>query len=144
MSLIIGFTGTREGMTVAQKVAVEEVIRDLAPSQVRHGDCVGADADFHQIALDYGAEVVIHPPKDDKLRAFCGGKGVTVLPPKGYLARDRDIVNSSCLLVVTPKQMTQQTKGGTWYTFGYARTTKKPFIVVWPDGAVWDSEAESA
>lgn len=139
----VGFTGTREGMTLAQKEAVAELLDRLDANTVHHGDCVGADADFHLIAISRGSEVVIHPPKKEDLRAYCGGKGVTVHPPKSYLARNRDIVDDSEALIVTPKEDSVQPKGGTWYTFGYANTTKKPFFLVWPDGSVWDSEAES-
>ncbi len=53
MNYILGFTGTRSGMTPEQKSAVrlhtqnlKTVHRDLVGL---HGDCVGSDYDFDKI-----------------------------------------------------------------------------------------------
>lgn len=132
--MIVGFTGTRFGMTDQQKETVASLLEGFDAVQVRHGDCVGADVDFHLIALSRGSEVLIHPPKNEKLRAFCHGKGVTVLPAHSYLKRDRDIVVGSDVLIACPKTMEEESKGGTWYTVGYARTKQKSYVIVWPDG----------
>lgn len=44
----LGFTGTRRGMTDAQKTRVAQ---ESAPfAEVHHGDCVGADADRPEAA----------------------------------------------------------------------------------------------
>lgn len=48
--MVIGFIGTSKGMTPYQKQRVSELLRELTPALVRHGDCVGADTEFHQIA----------------------------------------------------------------------------------------------
>jgi hypothetical protein len=48
----IGFTGTRHGMTPAQRHAVSQLIAELAAGAAftaHHGDCVGADAEFHDL-----------------------------------------------------------------------------------------------
>lgn len=134
--MIVGFTGTRDGMTPQQKETVANLLEGFNAITVHHGDCVGADEDFNTIALSRGSEVVVHPPTDDRLRAFCNGKGVTVLPEKGYLARNRDIVLASEVLIATPKEEEPQPKGGTWYTVNYAKTTKTPLVIVWPNGVI--------
>lgn len=137
----VGFTGTREGMTFEQLAVIVGLLAELGPKKGHHGDCVGADAQFHQALRHAGVLVRGHPPIKDEYRAFCEFDEQE--RPKSYYARNRDIVNESDVLIITPKQDTVQPKGGTWYTFGYAKTVGKPFILVWPDGDVWDSEKES-
>lgn len=130
--LIIGFTGTRDGMTNDQYIEVKRLLAGFDPDLVRHGDCVGADEEFHQISQQLGLNITIHPPIEARLRAYC--QGGTILKPKEYLVRDRDIVEMSDLLIAAPKS--QLRKGGTWYTIGIADELKKECWVVWPDGIV--------
>jgi hypothetical protein len=130
---VAGFTGTREGMTVDQAVTVEGLLSDWNVVEVHHGDCVGADADFDRIARQKGAVVIVHPPEDPKLRAYC--TTAVEYPERPYLARNRDIVDCSELLIATPKETTGATKGGTWYTVKYARKQGRGVVIVWPDGS---------
>lgn len=136
----IGFTGTRRGMTEAQKATLRSWLRRTAPSFFHHGDCVGSDAEANQIAADLGIEIIIHPPKNPKLRAFCSKGVVQVLPAKDYLPRNRDIVNAAggCLpfnVFATPSGYKMVNIGsGTWSTIRYAGSTKKTLCVIWPDG----------
>lgn len=118
-------------------------------SEFHHGDCEGADEQAHDMMRvlltrhwPLRVDIVIHPPKDEHHRAHCDATMlreelamVRVLPPKGYLERDRDIVNDTELLIATPKGYTFQGKGGTNYTIRYALTHNKPVLVIWPDGS---------
>lgn len=128
----VGFTGTREGMTLAQKVTVMALLRGHQPAWVHHGDCVGADADFHYMARAVGAQVMIHPPSDPKLRA--GLVGDDIAEEKPYLIRNGDIVSAADMLIATPKEDEQQTRGGTWWTIHTARAKGKLVVIVWPNG----------
>lgn len=135
---VLGFTGTRDGMTPAQKqsahFAVSVILGDL--DLVRHGDCLGADVDFDVIARCLAVPVLVHPPTDSKLRAFCG-KERENLEPKPYLERNRDIVDLSDLLLATPKEDAEppvRRGGGTWATVRYARRRGTPVLIIWPDG----------
>lgn len=130
----IGFTGTREGMTQAQFDVVRDYILRHVPEKVHNGDCVGADADFHKICLEAGVRTKGHPPKNDEYRAF--NEYDEMAPEKSYYARNRDIVNESEILIVCPKEMSVQPKGGTWYTYGYGKMQKTKIIIVWPDGSI--------
>lgn len=115
---------------VSEILAFTQAMTDL--EWVHHGDCVGADADFHRIAKGLDLKVKGHPPIKDEYRAFCEFDEQN--NPKGYYPRNRDIVNASDILIATPKESSEQPKGGTWYTVGYASTVRKPVIIVWPDG----------
>lgn len=128
-----GFTGTRHGQTEAQKRVVDRAFGAL--DELHHGDCVGADADAHEIAAAVGADIVIHPPVDEKLRAFCKGARES-REPRTHFQRNRNIVDETDHLIGTPYEMTEQPRGGTWYTIGYARKLGKPCSVILPDGTV--------
>ena len=104
---------------------------------LHHGDCIGADTDAHNLVVDYFKEnlysfvgrIIIHPPIIEYKRSFCKAK--TVLPPKPYLERNHDIVDSSDVLIATPKEMEQQLRSGTWATIRYAVKTKKPVNILY-------------
>lgn len=129
----IGFSGTRKGMTPQQRETVEELLDGERVDEVHHGDCVGADANFHDMCCGR-YPIVIHPPSEVKLRAFC--KDAEVRPSKGYLARNRDIVDETDELIATPRAGSEEWQtGGTWYTVNYARQRGKPVTVVYADGS---------
>lgn len=133
----VGFTGTREGMTVQQRLAVAELaarFSHLVGLTVHHGDCIGADAEFHSIMRGIGAFIVGHLPVDVQHRAFCDFHDVR--PPLTYLMRNRQIVAAATVMIATPREATVQPRGGTWYTIGYTRKCGKPLAVVIPDGAI--------
>lgn len=130
----IGFTGTREGMTEAQKAVLFGMLLGFRDSiQLHHGDCIGADEQAHQIAIEMNVRVVIHPSDDSSARAFCLGS-YSMRFPKGYLDRDRDIVHDTELLIATPKENQEQRRGGTWFTIRYARSLAKPITIILPSG----------
>jgi hypothetical protein len=85
-SVRIGFTGTRTGMSVDQYETVRSLLMLAASDadvELHHGDCVGADEDVHELCLTLGVPVVIHPPRDGRLRAFCHG-AIRMEPRKPY------------------------------------------------------------
>lgn len=130
----IGFTGSRTGMTDAQKEAVRRLLNELQPKQARHGDCLGSDADFHTLARETQATVIIHPPTDAKDRAYC--EGDKLLPEKPYLDRNKDIVNGCTVLIATPDSATEKARSGTWSTIRHARKEGRRVCVVAPDGTL--------
>lgn len=135
----VGFTGTREGMTPEQRIALRYLLLEHLPKEVHHGDCLGADSEFHNAAIALCCPViVIHPPSNNQLRAFCGGDAVR--EPKPYLDRNRDIVDETDVLIAAPKEMEPPAslKGhGTWSTYFYAKDkAKKRTYLVLPDGTV--------
>lgn len=129
----IGFTGTQQGMTEDQKTAVREFLVDFVSAEFHHGDCVGADAEAHAIALALGADIVIHPPEVGAKRAFLPASAYRDAKP--YLLRNQDIVDETEILLATPKGMTEERRSGTWATVRYARRTGRPLYIVFPDGS---------
>jgi len=140
MTLHIGFTGTQQGMTGAQKVSFETLIYNLTGPcpdfTFNHGDCVGADAQAHNIVYEiFGCRVYIHPPIDNKKRAWSKGAAHTN-PPVEYLQRNRNIVNASEILIATPNGFKEERRSGTWATIRYAKRLRKRIFIIYPDGYI--------
>jgi hypothetical protein len=136
----IGFTGTRQGLTNAQFGSLcQELVqlRDLGFTTLVHGDCVGADSQVHDVAV-YAFDVHIRPPSNNTLRANSMGAKYTA-SPKPYLERNREIVETSAVLVGCPKG-DEIKRSGTWSTIRYARRTGKTIIIIKPDGVVLREE----
>lgn len=131
----IGFTGTQEGMTVNQKETINYIFghRNFNISEVHHGDCVGSDKDFHDIAQKWGFKIVLHPPIKPDKRAFCQG-AEEEYPKKDYLVRNKSIVNNTDMLLATPATKDMKQRSGTWSTIRYAKKIKKRLIIIFPDG----------
>lgn len=135
----VGFTGTRFGMTERQKAVVSSILAPISFIELHHGDCVGADADCHDIVAQLRSHITIHPPVDEKHRAFKIGHETR--EPKTHFARNRDIVIETDILIATPFNPFEESRGGTWYTIDYARKKKRWNVVVWPDGSYTESFA---
>lgn len=135
--IIVGFTGTRAGMTAAQKEEFTTAIRRMQRAGyfiiLIHGDCIGADTDAHKIAVSLDCEIEIAPPNKAKYRAFNKG-AFDVHPEKDYISRNHDIVNASTVVIATPSSTSEVLRSGTWATVRYARKTGKPIIIIYPDG----------
>jgi hypothetical protein len=133
--LHLGFTGTRYGMTPAQSVAVERLTRRLAEAHyvvAHHGDCVGADAEFHEIARLYVDRIVIHPPVDEMRRAFCRPADEW-RDARSHLARNQAIVTESMIMIAAPFEC-EHRRGGTWYTIAHVRKLERPLALVLRNG----------
>lgn len=130
--MIIGFTGTQEGMSDLQKAMLVGVLARLSPDVFHHGDCIGADAEAHALVREHApnCRIEIHPPQDESKRAFCGGD--KVWPARPYLARNRTIVFCCDELVAAPKTRAEELRSGTWSTVRAARRCGKPIHMVWP------------
>lgn len=145
----IGFTGTRQGMQPIQKHNLRLVLSALRspsrPQWFHHGDCVGADAEAHEIARELGFKTHIHPPTISSKRAFCQGDELS--EPKSYLTRNRQIVNSVSIMIAAPSSYDWETPSGTRNTFNYAmhKALKGPLpiTVLWRDGRQDRYEAKS-
>ncbi len=143
----ISFTGTKEGMTNRQKRAVELIIRNVMLAKrfdisFHHGDCIGADFDFHNIVESCAIrfkmrdkiDIIGHIPDNDSYRAFC--KFDYERDPLPYLERNKNIVmdypSIATMLIACPKILAEEMRSGTWATVRYARKHDVPIIVIDP------------
>ena len=131
--MIVGFTGSRHGMDSRQEGRLRRYLRTVGCTIFLHGDCIGADAQAHHIAMDLGIAIVIHPPIDEKARAHCIGPEdkVMVLAPNEYLARNRAIVKASEAMCAAP-QTPEVLRSGTWSTIRWARKKRVPVSIFMP------------
>jgi len=85
-----------------------------------HGDCVGADAEAHEIAsvLLGPNRIHIRPPSDSTHRAWCAA--AIEFPTEPYLKRDHKIVETTQVLIAAPKGP-EILRSGTWATVRHAR-----------------------
>ena len=127
----VGFTGTREGMTQAQREAVAGVLARLSALEFHHGDCIGADEQAAEIARTIGYKIYSHPPSNAAIRAFTTAD--VELEPRDYLVRNRAIVDATDVMVAAPVGPEVQ-RSGTWSTVRYARRIGRVVHVVMPDG----------
>lgn len=141
----IGFTGTRHGMTARQlhyvSWAIEDSLDDadlVSPPAfwAHHGDCVGADREFHDLVRErfacVGALVHVHPGPDGEHRANCDGDIVSPVLP--HMRRNRVIVELCPVMIAAPYEDVEQDRGGTWATIRMARRAKRKLYVVARDG----------
>lgn len=126
-----GFTGTREGLTTRQSVALRALLGTLTGT-LHHGDCLGADSEAHRLARVLGLSVHIHPPRSSTYRAFEAGN--LVHAPLPYLARNHAIVHATSALIAAPRTGQEESRSGTWATVRYARRLGRPIAIITPDG----------
>src|SRR5574338_414577 len=133
--MIIGFTGTREGMTVAQKESLRNILAQLLPIDLEfhHGGCVGADEEAHLILLElFAGSAVVHPGLNRAGKVAARGqypKAEKILEPKFFLDRNKDIVDASQWLIAVPATYHESVRSGTWSTVRYARKEDKPVTI---------------
>lgn len=132
--MILGFTGTRYGMTDKQRETVAQFLMDNRPTAVHHGDCVGADSQFHDSAMfiPQRPRIEVHPPAIHKLRAHRAGD--SMWPVKTYYERNQDIVNECDHLIAALHTKRLELGSGTRMTICMMLEAKKPVTVVFPDG----------
>lgn len=130
---VVGFTGTQMGMSKRQKTRVRELLRSLSPSKIIHGDCIGADAQTHDMAEDLGIDIAIKPCTIRNKRAFKSANSVA--KPEDPLERNKKIVEESDLVIACPKELKSTLRSGTWSTIRHAKKTEIPVWIIYPDGS---------
>lgn len=125
----VGFTGTQQGMSKWQEACLKELLVQLSCTELHHGDCIGADAEAHNIARQLGGIKVVGYPCDiESKRAHCLVDEVkAVLKP---LVRNKLIVQSVEYLIVAPRTNEEELRSGTWSTYRYARQVGKPLKIL--------------
>lgn len=133
--IVIGFTGTRRGLSEHQRGELEKIFEwyknKYIIGHVVHGGCVGADAEFHNVAKGFHRHVrpgySVHNPQDLTFRGdFQGAE--KVYPPKPYIKRNKEIVDESDVMIACSAD--NSGKGGTWSTINYTKRMGKPIIII--------------
>lgn len=134
--MILGFAGTQHGMSLGQQAAFKTFVAKESPTELHHGDCIGSDAEAHNIfALMCPTHlIVIHPPSNPRRRAFKSSGRFLILPPKPYRDRNQDIVVACDVLFVTPKENHEVLRSGTWMIYRMMRKLRGLCIAVNRDG----------
>lgn len=150
--MILGFTGTRQRMTPAQRAALPSVIAVL-PQRVLHGGAIGADTEFHDFImtqpLPCGVAIEIYPADEERQRfwvaqshdVFYSGRDFLVHPVYDPLKRDGIIAYRCNALLAAPISMNEERRSGTWSTIRRARKFGRPITLLLPDGTIQQEQA---
>lgn len=135
--MILGFTGTRRGMTPAQRDALARCVAAL-PARAVHGGAVGADEEFNGFLIQAGMRpenIDVYPASVGRwlLWSDVGCTTYSVAPP---LVRNRIIVRRCDYLVAAPATADEVVRSGTWATVRRARKVGRPIVILLPDGGV--------
>jgi len=139
--MILGFTGTRLGMSKSQRQEVWEFFRvynqPLGEIELAlHGGCLGADVEFHNICNELGIPIQIYPghsAMDPKCRLTQAVLSASIIhPSETHFARNRNIVKKCDHLIACP--LFSEGRGGTWYTIKYAKRCSVPCTILWRNG----------
>lgn len=133
-----GFTGTQAGMTYEQRRTLKRLLRSV---QTLHlGDCIGADKEAHDLAVEQGIWTIGHPPDVGRKRAYC--KYDETWPERPYHERNQDIVTCGEFLIACPGGDNEVQRSGTWSTVRKARKAMRPVALIMPKGTIrkerWD------
>jgi hypothetical protein len=126
----VGVTATRHGLTRYQRLWAYDTLKTLRSrgfDTLRHGDCVGGDAELAEMGRKMGYRLICHPPLNPRLRAYVPSD--IVLAPVPYMKRNKALVDSSTYLLGCPGSWPDPgtpSPGGTWRTIRYAHRR-------WPD-----------
>jgi len=137
--MIIGFTGTREGLTPGQLGELSEFLHECQEEvcEFHHGGCIGADTLFHALTQQYQKPRIIYPSDlPDYLQGNCElDREDRRLPVDRPLIRNRKIVEACDVLLACPKGP-EELHSGTWATVRYGRAAQKRIMIFYPDGHV--------
>jgi hypothetical protein len=135
-TLVVGFTGTREGISQAQSEILSTLLQRVhrPKAQFWHGNCEGADTQAAILADQIGFITVAWPGPDPKRWGDYTSKIMNT--PDMYLSRNKTIVDGCQLLIACPLQVKMITRSGTWSTVRYAKKRNKTTFMIYPDGTL--------
>jgi hypothetical protein len=129
---VIGFTGSRDGMTAAQSQELER--RLVGAAALHHGDCIGSDKQAHDLAKGLGIWTVGHPPTNTRMQAYSDVDESREEPE--YMGRDYHIADEADEIIATPNTFVEVWRSGTWTTIRYGIQKDKLVTIIYPDGSV--------
>lgn len=138
--MILAFTGTRRGVSPAQREALPSVLATL-PERVLHGGAEGADTQFNDFIRHAGMfdeNIDVYPTRET-IEFWRSYQPRSVIhEPVQPLVRNRLMAHRCDRLLGCPASADEQLRSGTWATVRYARAARKPITIIAPDGLVWE------
>lgn len=129
---VYAFSGTRDGMTDRQLEALFSILSEWT-GKLLYGNCVGADAQAHDMAQELGYEIEIFPGPSEAMSAR---RTASVMhPPSPFLKRNMEMVSRCCVLIAAPRTSAEVMRSGTWSSIRYARKLGRKTIILSPDGS---------
>lgn len=130
--MILGFTGTRRGLTEAQRVQLIQMLHALRSRQnvLHQGGAVGADREAMVLARQLRYDIHWHPSTLNEVtfdRQYERDEWHDTYPP---LARNRHIAQACEVLIAAPLTDEEELRSGTWHTVRCARDLVKPVILL--------------
>lgn len=133
--MILSVTGTRTGASEAALDACRHWLSTHdQPTEAHHGDCVGADTQWHELLEAMDVPIHIHPCNLRSQRSHLSG--AQIYPVRSPLVRNHVLVDVCDVLHAFPQTMEEIQRSGTWATIRYARKSGRDHVLFWPDGTV--------
>ncbi len=139
--MILGFTGTRRGMTPAQRATLADCVSVL-PARAVHGGAVGADEEFDAFLVKAGMpawDIDVYPASAGRWQKWSNA-GATTYSVAAPLARNRVIARRCDYLIAAPATAEEVVRSGTWATVRYARKLGKSIVILLPEGGVMEEK----
>lgn len=130
---VLGFIGTKKGMSIKQQDALRKYAVGLGDVEVHHGGNIGADTRAHFILKNMPnvKKIFIHPPSSRKLISHClkfnAGCEVIVLPRLSNKKRNKEIIDA-CTVVIGAPMDRVALYDGVWTAIRYACARGKRVI----------------
>src|SRR5215469_262198 len=129
----IGFIGSNEGMTEGQRETLRQILAGHGPGEFHHSYQLGADADAHTIAREAcpASRVIVHPPRDESLRAYLQADAQR--HARGRIARNREIVGECDILIAAPGTGEGEHSSEVWSMIRYSWRHNVRVVVLNPE-----------
>lgn len=127
--MILGFTGTRKGLSNKQKdqlLVILSALKDRV-NELHHGGAHGADRQAMRLARQLRYDIHWHPCADIATDLYADDVWHDTFPP---LVRNRHIAELCEVLIAGPFTDQEELRSGTWATVRYARQAGKPVVML--------------
>jgi hypothetical protein len=133
----LGISGSRNGCSLVQFEAIRSILSQKAYHTLNTGCCLGVDELVSvQAYFAHTMRIIAFPPRTETfISRITLDLADDTHDPDEYLARNRNIVRNSELMLFVPKSF-HDDNSGTWYTMKYATHLTKKMKIFWPTGEI--------
>lgn len=150
--MLISFIGSQARLTDFQQKYFVEILQRKECTELITGDCIGAEDDALELALQNGIKnISIYPCDNPTKRAFrldptqitrrlsvpldwisIGDVKVRFFPCAPYQKSKEQIIDSGALVIAAPKEFKMTFQSACWRSIRYAWKVKKDSIIIIP------------